>query len=187
MGGQVIGRLFIAVALALISAAAFAETNEVQVAETNAVAATKVEKRSAKITAANTYYDRKEGVAIFTGKVFVDDEEYKLHADKAYVFTDGAEGLSRIVAVGHVAMTNDTKRAYGAKVSYHRANGMIVLYSGDGAAAEVRDEAKQGQDQVVRGSKIKFWVNSEQVEVINAEITAPADMKNIKEKGGKLL
>ena len=126
----------------------------------------------AKITSASTYYDRKEGYACFSGHVFVDDEKYKLHADRAFVFMDGTNELRRIVALGHVAMTNDTKRAYGAKVSYFRQSGMVVLYSGDGVVAEVRDEAKSG-DQSVTGGKIKFWIDSEQVEVTDVTITAP--------------
>lgn len=126
-----------------------------------------------KITSASTYYDRKEGFAHFSGHVFVDDEKYKLHADSAFVFMNGTNELHRIVAIGNVAMTNDTKRAYGAKASYYRDPGMVVLYSGDGAMAEVRDETAKGTN-VVRGKKIKFWTDSEQVEVIEAEISAPS-------------
>ena len=128
---------------------------------------------TARITSATTYYDRKEGFAYFSGHVFVDDEKYKLHADRAYVFMNGSNDLHRIVALGHVAMTNETKRAYGAKASYYRDPGMVVLYSGDGVVAEVRDESPKG-NQVVRGKKIKFWTGSEQVEVLEAEISAPS-------------
>jgi lipopolysaccharide transport protein LptA len=92
----------------------------------------KKSKRPAKISSRSTYYDRKEGIGVFTGKVHVDDEEYQMHADKVYLFMKGTNELDRIVAVGNVAMTNDTKRAYGAKVSYYRNPGLVVLYSGDG-------------------------------------------------------
>ena len=126
----------------------------------------------ARITSATTYYDRKEGIVFFDKNVCVDDEQYQLHADKAYVFLDGTNDVKRIVAIGHVAMTNDTKRAYGAKVSYYKEDGMVVLYAGDGIMAEVRDESKE-QDQVLRGKKIKFWIDSEQVEVTEADISAP--------------
>lgn len=128
---------------------------------------------TARITSATTYYDRKEGFAYFSGHVVVDDEKYKLHADRAYVFMNGSNDLHRIVAIGHVAMTNETKRAYGAKASYYRDPGMVILYSGEGEPAEVRDETSKG-DQVVKGKKIKFWTNSEQVEVLEAEISAPS-------------
>jgi lipopolysaccharide transport protein LptA len=131
-------------------------------------------KRPAKITSRSTYYDRKEGIGVFTGNVHVDDEDYQMHADKVYVFMKGTNELDRIVAVGNVAMTNDAKRAYGSKVSYYRNPGLVVLYSGDGIAAEVRNAAKGG-DQIVRGKKIRFWTDSEQVEVLEAEITAPTE------------
>ena len=140
--------------------------------------------RPAKITSATTYYDRKEGVVFFDRNVWVDDERYQLHADQAYVFMGTSNDVRRIVAIGHVAMTNDTKRAYGAKVSYHRDGGMVILYSGDGVTAEVRDESKT-EDQVLRGEKIKFWIDSEQVEVTRATISAPtpevqgSDMKGL--------
>ena len=125
-----------------------------------------------KITSASTYYDRKEGFAYFSGGVFVSDKDYQLHADRAYVFMDGTNELKRLVAIGNVAMTNETKRAYGVKASYYRQSGMVVLYGDANRPAEVRDEAKF-DDQVVKGSKIKFWIDKEQVEVIKADISAP--------------
>ena len=132
-----------------------------------------VSKNAAKITAASTYYDRKEGLATFTGHVFVEDEKYQLHADRAFVFMEGTNELNRIVALGNVAMTNGARRAYGVKASYYRNPGMVVLYGGDGVAAEVLDETPKG-NQVVKGKKIKFWTASEQVEVLEAELSAPS-------------
>ena len=126
---------------------------------------------SAKITSASTYYDRKEGFAYFSGNVFVDDGKYQLHADRADVFMDGTNELNRIVAIGGVAMTNELRRAYGAKASYYRDPGMVVLYAGDGVPAEVREEHPDGP-RIVRGKKIKFWTGSEQVEVLEAEISS---------------
>lgn len=137
---------------------------------------------TAKITSSNAYYDRKEGFVYFSGKVFVEDEKYLLHADRAYVFMDGTNELHRIVALGNVAMTNEAKRAYGAKISYYRNPGMVMLYSGEGQPAEVREEKPEGA-QVVRGKKIKFWTDSEQVEVIEADIAAPGGAGGLK-KGG---
>ena len=161
------------VLMAIALAASVAATN----ADVKAEASAKTN-RVAKITAASTYYDSKEGVAFFSGRVFVDDEEYQLHADKAYVFMDkaGTNALKRIVAIGGVAMTNDTKRAYGVKASYYRDSGMIVLYGDETQPAEVRDE-KEDPPQVVTGSKIKFWTGSEQVLVEGATISAPVGGK----------
>ena len=39
------------------------------------VAKKEKKKRDAKITSRSTYYDRKEGIGVFTGNVHVDDEE----------------------------------------------------------------------------------------------------------------
>ena len=151
----------------LIAATSVLPTNDV-VRATNAVA-----KASTRITAGSTYYDRKEGFAYFNGSVAVLDPQYQLHADRAYVYMSGTNDLRRIVALGHVAITNETKRAYGAKASYYRESGLVVLYSGEGRVAEVRDETPDG-DQVVRGKKIKFWTGTRQVEVVEAEISAPS-------------
>ena len=138
------------------------------VAATNAAPA-----RLARITSDVTHYDRKEGLAVFTGHVHVDDEQYQMHADKAYVFLEGTNALKRIVAIGHVALTNGLRVASGEKASYYKASGMVVLSGGKEQCAEIVDASK-GQKQSLRGSKIKFWTNSEQVEVIDATIVAPA-------------
>jgi lipopolysaccharide transport protein LptA len=175
--GPVLAILSAAAAFADVSPAADAAPGDGKVVAESAEAGGKEKskrKRPAKITSKSTYYDRKEGIGVFTGDVSVDDEEYQMHAGKVYLFMKGTNELERIVAVGNVAMTNGTKRAYGAKVSYYRDPGLVVLYSGDGIAAEVRDTAKGG-DQVVRGRKIRFWTNTEQVEVLEAEITAPTE------------
>lgn len=141
---------------------------------------------SAKITSASTYYDRKEGFAFFSGNVFVDDAKYQLHADRAYVFMDGTNELKKIVALGHVAMTNENKRAYGDKVSYYRDPGMVVLDAGNGIVAEVREENPDGP-RVIRGKKIKFWTTTQQVVVIDPNIDFPTQggLGGLKETLGK--
>jgi lipopolysaccharide transport protein LptA len=128
--------------------------------------------REAKIFAKRTFYDRREGIAFFNGEVFVDDVEYKLHADNVYVFMDGTNELKRIVAIGNVAMTNGLKRAYASKASYYKKSGMVVLNAGENMLAEVYDDSK-GVSQSVKGTKIRFWTASDQVEVLDANITAP--------------
>ena len=146
----------------------------VNVATTNAVPTNAVPTNATtRITAGSTYYDRKEGFVLFKGNVAVIDPQYQLHADRAFVYTGATNDLRKIVALGHVAITNETKRAYGARASYYRGSGMVVLHSGDGVVAEVLDEMPDG-DRVVRGKKIKFWTGTRQVEVVEAEITAPS-------------
>ncbi len=151
--------------------------------------------RPAVITAERTDYDRKEGIILFDRNVYVDDEQYQMHADRVFLFFDvdknsgSTNGVSRAkgtndvsraagdvrreVAIGNVAMTNDAHRAYGAKATYSKKNGLVVLYSGDGITAEVRDESK-AQPQIVRGKRIRFWIDSEQVEVDEADLTGAA-------------
>ena len=126
-----------------------------------------------RISSDRTYYDRKEGFACFTGKVSVEDPEYQLHADRAFVYMGGTNDLKRIVALGNVAITNGTKRAYGAKATYQRENGVVILRAGEGGSAEVREVDSDG-DRVLRGKTIKFWTGSHQVEVLEAEISAPS-------------
>ena len=138
---------------------------------------------TARVTAESAHYNHSEGYAYFCGNVFVDDADYQLHADRAYVFLDGTNELKRIVALGNVAVTNETKRAYGGKASYYRKSGMVVLEASDDAPAEVRDEAQQGA-QAVRGKKIKFWTKTQQVEVQDAWIPVQRSGAAVKDLKG---
>lgn len=148
----------------------------------------KAVQRPAKITAEKSFYDRKEGIATFTGRVHVDDERYQIHADKAFVSIVPTNELRRIVAIGSVAMTNETRRAYGEKVTYNRPTGTVVLTGSADSPAMIVDEAKgEGKHQVVKGTKIRFWIGAEQVEVLEADITTPTsgmgDLKSTMTKG----
>lgn len=147
--------------LAILLLAAAAVTNQTD----------KIE-NPARITSDTTYYDRKEGIAVFKGHVHVDDAEYQMHADRAYVYMTGTNNLSRIAAIGSVALTNGTKRAYGDRVTYHREKGLVILSGKDDAPAIVSEVLPEG-DRTVRGKKIRFWINQEQVEVVEADISAP--------------
>ena len=127
--------------------------------------------RDAIITADRTDYDRKEGVILFDRNVHLDDEQYQMHADRLFVFLDGTNDLKRLVAIGHVAITNEDKRAYCAKATYAKQTGKIVMYSDETTKAKLREESKKGSTVV--GEKITFWLNSEQVEVDGPVITLP--------------
>ena len=126
----------------------------------------------ARITSDTTYYDRKEGLVAFRGHVHVDDSEYQMHANRAYVFLTGTNTLSSIAATGAIALTNGNRRAYGEKLTYRRDSGLVVLHGADGSPATVVDSAPGG-DRTVRGSRIRFWINREQIEVENADLSAP--------------
>lgn len=127
--------------------------------------------RDAIITADRTDYDRKEGVVLFDRNVYVDDEQYQMHADRLFLFLDGTNDLKRLVAIGHVAITNEDKRAYCARATFNKKLGRVVMYSSDEITAQLHEEGKKGSD--VKGEKIVFWLNSEQVEVENPVITMP--------------
>ena len=161
-------------AASVLLAAALASGQPVETAATNAVsgAAAGEVRDMARIKADTTYYDRKEGMVAFKGHVHVDDSDYQMHTDVAYVFLTGSNTLDRIAAIGSVAMTNGTRRAYGEKLTYRRDSGLVVLHGGDVSPALVVDETPSG-DRTVRGSKIRLWINSEQVEAADADISAP--------------
>lgn len=149
-------------------AASAVETETVDAPATDADAA--AQPRSVKITSARTDYDRKQGVIMFDENVFVDDAEYQMHADQLYVFLDGTNDLKRIVAIGHVAITNDLRAGTCAKATYTKATQKIVMYGdGDGTVARLADTGKRKSE--VEGRKITFWIDSEQVEVEGSTIT----------------
>ena len=127
--------------------------------------------RDAIITAERTDYDRKEGVVLFDRNVFVDDAQYQMHADRLFLFLDGTNDLKRLVAIGNVAITNEDKRAYCARATFNKKLGRVVMYSSDEITAQLHEEGKKGSD--VKGEKITFWLDSEQVEVENPVITMP--------------
>ena len=127
--------------------------------------------RDALITADRTDYDRKEGVVLFDRNVHVDDSQYQMHADRLFLFLEGTNDLKRLAAIGHVAITNEDKRAYCARATFNKKLGRVVMYSSDEITAELREEGKKGSD--VKGEKITFWLDSEQVEVENPVITMP--------------
>jgi len=133
--------------------------------------AVKQPERDAIITADRTDYDRKEGVVLFDRNVHVDDTQYQMHADRLFLFLEGTNELKRLVAIGHVAITNEDKRAYCARATFSKKLGRVVMYSSDEITAELCEDGKKGSN--VKGEKITFWLDSEQVEVENPVITMP--------------
>ena len=134
--------------------------------------------RLVKITSVRTDYDRREGVIMFDRNVFVDDPEYKLHADRVYVFLDGTNDMKRIVALGNVAVTNGLRTGSCAKATYSRANSKLVMYGDNetGMPARLEDNGEKRGELV--GRKITFWTDTEQVEVEGSQITVDAGGKD---------
>ncbi|MBO5940973.1 MAG: hypothetical protein J6R18_07255 [Kiritimatiellae bacterium] len=162
------------VAVAAEKPAAVAEEKPVTVAVEKTAAEKpkkKTAQRDAVITADRTDYDRKEGVVLFDRSVHVDDEQYQMHTDRLFLFLDGTNELKRLVAIGNVAITNENRRAYCARATFNKKLGRIVMYSSDEITATLQEEGKKGSE--VKGEKITFWIDSEQVEVENPIITMP--------------
>ena len=128
--------------------------------------------RSAVITSDRTDYDRKEGIILFDRNVYVDDEQYQMHADRLFVFLDGTNELKRLVAIGNVSITNDGKTASCTRATYHKASHKIVMYGSKDQKAKL-DEGKE-KGSTVMGDRITFWLNSEQVEIEGPAVTLPS-------------
>ena len=127
--------------------------------------------RDAIITAERTDYDRKEGVILFDRNVYVDDEQYQLHADRLFLFLDGTNDLKRLVALGNVAITNEEKNASCSRAVYVKKSSKIVMYGEAGEPARLYQCGSKGS--TVRGERITFWLNSEQVEIEKPVVTVP--------------
>jgi hypothetical protein len=86
-----------------------------------------------------------------------------------FVFLNGPNELSSIVAVGNVAVTNGNRVGLCATAKYFHKSGEMEMYGTKDSPAKLLDGGKDGN--AVEGSKIKFWLDSEQVEVENSRIT----------------
>lgn len=143
--------------------------------------------RNVKVTSEKSIYLRKEGVLVFDGNVFVDDVEFKMHADEVTLFLDGTNELKRIVAIGNVAVTNELRSGTGAKATYNRALSRVILYGDEskGIVARLNDDGKRKSQ--VEGRKITFWVDTEQVEVEGSTVTVDAGGGGMKDSAKRFL
>ena len=144
--------------------------------------------RSAKKAAAGVFrgrsvrsdFDAKAGVALFEGAVCAKGSDgTTMCADRVYLFLAGTNDLKRAVAVGDVSITNGVRVGTCAMATYRRAKGEVEMF-GDGKEILAR-LTERGEDvRSLEGTRIKFWIESEQVEVDNSKITA-------ERKGGESL
>lgn len=143
--------------------------------------------RNVKVTSDRSTYLRKEGVLVFDGNVFVDDVEFKMHADEVTLFLGGTNELKRIVAIGNVAVTNEFRSGTCAKATYNRALSRVVLYGDEakGVTAKLKDEGKRKSQ--VEGRKITFWIDTEQVEVDGSTITVDVGKGDVKDSAKRFL
>ena len=130
--------------------------------------------RAAVITADRTDYDRKESVILFDRNVYVDDEQYQMRAERLFVFLDGTNDLKRLVAIGNVSITNDSKSAGCDRAVYTKAASRIVLYGSEQQPAWLRDAGgKKGDASEVQGLRITYWLDSGLATVEKSVIKLP--------------
>ena len=124
-----------------------------------------------KVRSTSSDNDRKSGVAMLEGGVRVEHSDgYELDADSAYLFTTAANELSRIVASGNVAVSNGARRATCPLAIYRRGKKEIEMF-GDDKGAYARLEEREGGGRELEGRRIRFWLDTEQVEVDEPRIT----------------
>lgn len=130
--------------------------------------------RTVRVTSDRSSYLRKDGVVMFEGHVAVDDVEFKMHADEVTLFLQGTNELKRVVAIGNVVVTNGLRNGSCAKATYNKALSKVVLYGDEkkGVVARLEDNGRRRSS--VAGSKITFWIDSEQVEVEKSVVEVDA-------------
>ena len=115
--------------------------------------------------------DRREGVVLLERDVDVAHSDgYGLTADKVYLFLTSSNDLSRVVASGNVVLTNAERTATCPLATYRRQRREVEMFGdGDGAYARLVEEGAERRE--LEGRRIRFWLDTEQVEVDGPRIT----------------
>ena len=92
-------------------------------------------------------------------------------ADRLYVFLAGTNELNRIVALGNVSITNDTRTGTCSMATFRRKKSEIEMF-GDGTNVFARLVEKGEDSSTLEGARIRFWLDSEQVEIEQPRISA---------------
>ena len=128
--------------------------------------------KSARITSRAADLDRAAGVVMFEGDVVVRySSDCTMCADRLYVFLAGTNELNRIVALGNVSITNDTRTGTCSMATFRRKKSEIEMF-GDGTNVFARLVEKGEDSSTLEGSRIRFWLDSEQVEIEQPRISA---------------
>ena len=126
--------------------------------------------KSARITSRTADLDRREGVVMFEGDVVVRySNDCTMCADRLYMFVAGSNELSRVVALGNVSITNDTRTGTCAMATFRRKKSEIEMF-GNGKDALARLVENGEDSSALEGARIKFWLDAEQVEVEDSRI-----------------
>ena len=128
------------------------------------------EVKSASIRSRTSDFDRKEGVVMFEGDVVVRySENYTMCSDRLYMFLSKSNELSRVVALGNVSITNETRTGTCAMATYRRRKSEIEMF-GDGKSVPARLTERGDDASEIEGERIRLWLDAEQVEVENSSI-----------------
>ena len=153
----------------VIDAAAAAAVSED--ADRVKVRSEKTEVKSATIRSRTSDFDRKEGVVLFEGDVFVTySDDYSMQSDQLYMFLSKSNEMSRVVAVGNVTISNETRTGTCALATYRRRKNEIEM-RGNAAGELARLVEKGNESSALEGTRIRFWLDSEQVEVEDSRIS----------------
>ena len=126
----------------------------------------------ARIRSASSDFDRKAGVILFEGDVRVDYEsDYTLCADRVFAFLTASNRISRVVALGNVSITNEERVGTCAMATYRQRTCEVEMF-GEKGGAKARLVEDGDQESEVQGDRIRFWIDSEQVQVMNSTIAA---------------
>lgn len=122
-------------------------------------------------------YDHQNGVAMFDGGMQLIGSEggndYDLKAGQAFAFLSGTNDLRRVVALGGVDVKSGLREGSCDRAVYLKRDAKVVMY-GDGADKPARLADKSGRKSEVEGARITFWIDSEQVEVLDSRIKVDA-------------
>lgn len=164
---------------AVDAAAAAAVAEEDDVRETRASEAGRGGEgpQTARIRSVSSDFDRKAGVILFEGSVFVEYEgDYTMCADRVFAFLAASNRLARVVAVGDVVISNGTRVGTCALATYRKRKGEIEMF-GEKGGARARLVERGSDASELEGDRIRFWLDSEQVEVRNSALSAEHDGK----------
>lgn len=123
-----------------------------------------------RVSAGRADYDRGAGVVMLEGSVQVEDPEYHIASEQAFVFLEGTNGLKRVVALGGVAVRSGQREGSCDRAVYDRAAHQLTLFAdpAKGVAARIADRGERKGE--LEGAKITFRPDDEQVEIENAVI-----------------
>lgn len=115
--------------------------------------------------------DRTAGVIMLEGDVKVDHSDgYRLTADSVYLFLAASNELSRVVASGDVSLSDATREATCPLAVYRRWRREVEMFGDDKGGVAKLVERGEGRREL-EGRRIRFWLDTEQVEVDQPRIT----------------